>query len=53
GAERGILVVDLPDGGRAHAVVQRAELLADAESRELVGESVRLTSDGKANVAEW
>ncbi|MGW0809581.1 acetyl-CoA synthetase [Nonomuraea sp. NPDC002799] len=52
-AENGILVVDLPGGGRAHAVVDRTELLADAESRELVGERVRLTTDGKINVASW
>jgi acetyl-CoA C-acetyltransferase len=52
-AERGVLVVEVPGGGRAHAVVEDRDLLADAESRELVGESVRLTSDGKVNVAAW
>lgn len=52
-AERGILVVDLAGGGRAHAVVEDGALLADAEARELVGEPVRLRSDGKVNVAEW
>ncbi|MER7613760.1 acetyl-CoA synthetase [Nonomuraea wenchangensis] len=53
-AERGILVVDLPGGGRAHAVVEEPALLAEAESRELVGQRVRLVSpDGKVNVASW
>ncbi|MEV1167710.1 acetyl-CoA synthetase [Nonomuraea sp. NPDC049784] len=51
-AERGILVVDVP-GGRAYAVVEEAELLAEAESRELVGQRVRLVTDGKVNVAAW
>jgi acetyl-CoA C-acetyltransferase len=51
--EKGILVVDLPDGGRAHAHVLEAELLADAMSRELVGRRVRLAADGKVNVARW
>jgi acetyl-CoA C-acetyltransferase len=52
-AERAVLVVDLPGGGRAHAIAEESELLADAQSRELVGEVVRLTSDGKVNVASW
>ncbi|MEQ4718918.1 acetyl-CoA synthetase [Nonomuraea sp. B19D2] len=51
-AERGVLVVDVP-GGRAYAVVEAAGLLADAESRELVGQRVRLASGGKVNVAAW
>lgn len=51
--EKGILVVDLPDGGRAHAHVLEAELLAEAMSRELVGRRVRLAADGKVNVARW
>ena len=37
---KGILVVDLPAGGRAYAQVTRQELMADAESRELVGQPV-------------
>ncbi|MFI7443757.1 acetyl-CoA synthetase [Nonomuraea indica] len=52
-AERGILVVDLPGGGRAHAQVPEPDLLAEAESRELVGQRVRLSSDGRVNVARW
>ncbi|MEV6038547.1 acetyl-CoA synthetase [Nonomuraea sp. NPDC052116] len=51
-AERGVLVVEVP-GGRAYAVVEEAGLLADAESRELVGQVVRVSSDGKVNVAAW
>ncbi|MCA2184837.1 acetyl-CoA synthetase [Nonomuraea cavernae] len=52
-AEKGIVIVDLPGGGRAHALVSQPDLLADAESRELVGQPVTLTSDGKVNVAHW
>ncbi|MER6946896.1 acetyl-CoA synthetase [Nonomuraea sp. NPDC000554] len=52
-AEKGILVVDLPEGGRAHAHVLRDDLMADAESRELVGQEVRLATDGRVNVASW
>ncbi|WP_327089687.1 acetyl-CoA synthetase [Nonomuraea sp. NBC_01738] len=50
---RGILVADLPEGGRAHALVRRADLIADAESDELVGRRVRLGIDGQVNVADW
>ncbi|MFI6176126.1 acetyl-CoA synthetase [Nonomuraea sp. NPDC051191] len=53
GPEKGILVVDLPDGGRAHAHVLEPELLADAMSRELVGQRVELVTDGRLNVATW
>ncbi|TYB52603.1 acetyl-CoA synthetase [Nonomuraea sp. PA05] len=51
-AEKGFLVVDV-DGGRGYAVVEEAGLLAEAEERELVGQRVRLVSDGKVNVATW
>jgi acetyl-CoA C-acetyltransferase len=50
---RGILVADLPSGSRAYAHVTREELMADAVSRELVGQRVELTTDGKVNVASW
>ncbi|MEV4391732.1 acetyl-CoA synthetase [Nonomuraea sp. NPDC049607] len=53
GPEKGILVVDLPDGGRVHAHVLEPELLADAMSRELVGQRVELVTDGRLNVATW
>ncbi|MER7362221.1 acetyl-CoA synthetase, partial [Nonomuraea wenchangensis] len=50
----GCAAQDLPGGGRAHAVVEEPALLAEAESRELVGQRVRLVSpDGKVNVASW
>ncbi|MCP2364770.1 acetyl-CoA C-acetyltransferase [Nonomuraea thailandensis] len=52
GAEKGFLVVDVP-GGRAYAVVSERGLLEEAEGRELVGEEVRVSSDGKVNVAVW
>ncbi|MFI9592075.1 acetyl-CoA synthetase [Nonomuraea sp. NPDC052265] len=53
GPEKGILVVDLPAGGRAHAHVLEPELLADAMSRELVGQRVELVTGGGLNVATW
>nr|SBP00620.1 acetyl-CoA acetyltransferase [Nonomuraea gerenzanensis] len=51
-AEKGFLVVDVP-GGRAYAVVEEPGLLVEAKGRELVGEEVRVSSDGKLNVAVW
>lgn len=51
--EKAILVVDLPDGRRAHAHVRQADLIADAESRELVEQRVEMTTDGKVNIATW
>ncbi|WP_084959353.1 acetyl-CoA synthetase [Thermoactinospora rubra] len=51
--ERGIVVVDLPGGARAHALVRQADLMADAMGRELVGQRVRLVTDGKVNVTTW
>ncbi|MCV7175379.1 acetyl-CoA synthetase [Mycolicibacterium sphagni] len=51
-AEQGLVVLDTPDG-RALARVKDAELLADAESRELVGQSVVVTTDGTCNEARW
>jgi acetyl-CoA C-acetyltransferase len=50
---KGLLVLDLPEGGRTHAWVLRQELMADAMERQLVGERVTLTTDGKVNVAVW
>jgi len=52
-AERGILIADLPGGGRAHAHIRHPDLIAEAESRELVGTEVRLVPDGPVNVATW
>ncbi|TDO06999.1 acetyl-CoA C-acetyltransferase [Mycobacterium sp. BK086] len=52
GAEQGLVVLDTPDG-RALARVKDPALLADAESRELVGQSVVVTTDGTCNEARW
>ncbi|MCG5214289.1 acetyl-CoA acetyltransferase [Streptosporangium sp. KLBMP 9127] len=52
-AERGVLIADLPDGSRAHAWFVEPDLIADAESRELTGESVRLVPNGSVNLARW
>nr|BFE83227.1 acetyl-CoA acetyltransferase [Planobispora longispora] len=52
-AEHGILVVDLPDGSRAHAHVRHPGLIAEAENAELVGREVHLTPDAQVNVATW
>jgi acetyl-CoA C-acetyltransferase len=50
--EQGLLVLDTEDG-RALARVRDADLMADAESRELVGQPVTVTTDGKRNEARW
>jgi len=51
-AERGLVVLDTAEG-RALARVYDTDLLADAESRELVGQAVRVSTDGKRNEARW
>lgn len=51
-AERGLVVLDTA-AGRALARVHEPDLLADAESRELVGQAVTVTTDGKRNEARW
>jgi acetyl-CoA C-acetyltransferase len=50
--EQGLVVLDTPDG-RALARVHEPDLLFDAESRELVGQRVNVTTDGKSNQARW
>ena len=50
--QQGLVVLDTEDG-RALARVHDADLLADAESRELVGQPVTVTTDGKRNEARW
>jgi acetyl-CoA C-acetyltransferase len=50
--QQGLLVLDTSDG-RALARVHDVDLLADAESRELVGHQVSVTTDGKRNEARW
>ncbi|MEB4208038.1 acetyl-CoA synthetase [Mycobacterium sp. 94-17] len=50
--QQGLVVLDTDDG-RALARIHQPELLVDAESRELVGQAVRVTTDGKRNEATW
>jgi acetyl-CoA C-acetyltransferase len=52
GPQSALLVLDVP-GGRTLARAVAADLLADAESRELVGTTVNVTSDGLKNTATW
>lgn len=52
-AEAAVLVLDLPDGARAWARTSEPDLLADAEARELVGQPVRVATDGRVNTAAW
>lgn len=49
---QGLVVLDTADG-RALARVREGELLADAEARELVGQRVDVTTDGRRNEARW
>ena len=51
-AVQGLVVLDTEDG-RALARVYDADLLAEAESTELVGRSVTVTTDGTRNEARW
>ena len=48
--QQGLVVLDTA-AGRALARVHDADLLADAESRELVGQAVSVTTDGTRNEA--
>ncbi|MBV9871989.1 MAG: acetyl-CoA synthetase [Frankiaceae bacterium] len=48
----GLVVLDVPEG-RTLARVHDGGLLADAESRELVGQTVTVTTDGTKNEAKW
>jgi acetyl-CoA C-acetyltransferase len=53
GAQWGLAVCDLPEGGRAYAKMLDGALLADAEETELVGTSVELVAgDGNTNVVK-
>lgn len=52
GPQSALLVLDVP-GGRTLARVHEPELLADAESRELVGAEVKVTTDAGKNTATW
>jgi acetyl-CoA C-acetyltransferase len=51
--EWGLVIADLPDGRRAYAKITDAGLLADAESRELVGSPITISAEGKVNTARW
>jgi acetyl-CoA C-acetyltransferase len=50
--QSGLVVLDTA-AGRALARVHEPELLADAESRELVGTTVVVSNDGTRNEARW
>ena len=53
GPDFGVVVVDLAEGSRAYAKVVDPDLMVHAETDELVGRRVDLTTDGRANVARW
>ncbi len=54
GPEFGVAVVDLPGGSaRAYARIVDPDLMVEAETDELVGRSVTVTTDGTVNVARW
>jgi acetyl-CoA C-acetyltransferase len=50
--QSGLVVLDT-GAGRALARVHEPDLLADAESRELVGTTVMVSTDGTRNEARW
>jgi acetyl-CoA C-acetyltransferase len=50
--QQGLVVLDT-EAGRALARVHQPDLLVDAESRELVGETVKVTSEDNRNEARW
>jgi acetyl-CoA C-acetyltransferase len=52
GPQNALVVLDVP-GGRTLARAYEPELLIDAESRELVGATVNVSTDGKKNTATW
>jgi len=54
GPDYGVVVVDLPEPDtRTYAKVTDADLMLHAESDELVGREVTLSTDGRSNVATW
>jgi acetyl-CoA C-acetyltransferase len=54
GAPESVLVVaELPDGSRCYARTSDAGLMKDALSRELVGQPVTLTTDGRTTSVGW
>lgn len=52
-AEHGMAVLEAGDRARAYARFDDPGLLTDAESRELVGQAVHVTTDGSVNTATW
>lgn len=52
GPQSALLVLDVP-GGRTLARVHEPELLTDAQSRELVGNDVKVSTDAGKNTAVW
>ncbi len=52
GPQSALLVLDVP-AGRTLARVYEPDLLEDAESRELVGVEVKVTTDAGKNTASW
>jgi acetyl-CoA C-acetyltransferase len=52
GPEWGLVVADLADGSRAYGRVADADLLADLEAREWVGQPIELVSDGDVNLVK-
>lgn len=53
GPDFGVVVVDVADETRAYAKVTDPDLMLHAETTELVGRTVTLTTDGKTNFATW
>lgn len=53
GPQLGLVVLDLPDGSRTLARFNDPDLLVDAETHELVGQTVTVTTDGTVNTATW
>jgi acetyl-CoA C-acetyltransferase len=51
--EWGLVIGEIDGGKRIYAKITDPALLADAESRELVGTTVTVTTDGKMNTARW
>ena len=48
-----LVVAELPDGSRCYARTSDEALMKDALSRELIGEAVTLTNDGKTTSVAW
>jgi acetyl-CoA C-acetyltransferase len=51
--EWGLIIGDVDGGKRIYAKITDQELMRAAESRELVGTYVTVSTDGKVNTARW